>query len=75
MDTQPRRWSAPGAALLLVGGAIIAVVMAADVGGTPALEALAIRLGLAFAPLLLAIGLSLTMTGLWMLWRARHSSE
>lgn len=64
--------SALGAVLLVVGAAIMAVVMAADVGGTPALEALALRLGLAVAPLLLAIGLSLMLVGLWLLWRGRR---
>lgn len=74
MDQKARGGFVLGALLTLVGGAVIAVVMAADIGGTPALEALAHRLGLAFAPLLLAIGLSLWMTGLWLVWRARRAS-
>lgn len=64
-----------GALMALLGGAVVLMVMAADVGGTPQLEALAMRLGLAFAPLLLAIGLALTLTGLWLIWRARQPPE
>lgn len=71
-EERKRAPSALGAVLLLAGAAIMAVVMAADVGGTPALEALALRLGLAVAPLLLAIGLSLMLVGLWLLWRGRR---
>ena len=61
-----------GVVVLILGAAIMVVVMAADVGGPPALEALAYRLGLAWAPLLLAFGIALTLTGLWLLWRARR---
>ena len=75
MDQPVRRTSAPGVILLVVGLAIMAVVMAADVGGTDALEALAIHLGLAVAPLLLAIGLSLVLTGAWLICRSRRSPD
>ena len=57
--------------VLLLGLALVGVVMAADVGGTPALEALAHRLGLATAPLMLAFGIALSLTGGWMLVRRR----
>lgn len=69
------RSKAPGAILFILGAAIVALVMAADVGGTPALEALAHRLGLAVAPLLLAIGISTALVGLWLFWRAGRPEE
>jgi len=62
-----------GAILLVLGLLVTGTVMAADVGGTPTLEALAMRLGLAIAPLLLACGISLTLVGGWLLWRARRA--
>ena len=59
------------AAVVFVSGVVIlAAVLAADIGGTPALEAWAYSLGLAWAPLLQAMGLGLLLTGGWMLWRA-----
>jgi hypothetical protein len=75
MEQPVRRTSPLGAVLLVIGLAIMAVVMAADVGGTEALEALAIQLGLAVAPLLLAVGLSLALFGAWLMWRARGSPK
>ena len=73
MDAPTARSTVLGVILLVVGGAILAVVMAADVGGTEALERLALQLGLAVAPLLQAIGLSLALIGGWLIWRARRS--
>ena len=70
-----RRSQVPGLALLALGAVILVVVMAADVGGTPALEALAHRLGLAWAPLLQAFGIAFLLTGGWLVWRARKRSE
>ncbi|WP_293681923.1 hypothetical protein [uncultured Phenylobacterium sp.] len=66
----PPRWRRPLALLILGAGlALLTLVMAADIGGTPRLEALAFRLGLATAPLLQAFGIALSLTGGWMLWR------
>ena len=61
-----------GVALLVLGLLLLALVAAADIGGTPALEALALRLGLAIAPLLEAFGVALSLTGGWLVWRARR---
>ena len=61
-----------GAVLLMIGLALLGVVLAADVGGTPQLEALAIQLGLATAPLLEAFGVAFTLTGGWLVLRARR---
>jgi hypothetical protein len=61
-----------GAVLFALGGAILGAVAAADIGGTPALEAWAHLLGLAWAPLLEALGLALVLTGGWLLWRSRR---
>ena len=61
-----------GVVLLLIGLALLALVAAADIGGTPALEALAIRLGLATAPLLEGFGIALSLTGGWLVLRARR---
>jgi hypothetical protein len=69
---EPRRRPSvvPGAILTLLGAAGLAVVLAADIGGTPALEALAFRLGLAWGPLLLGVSQVLFLVGVWLLWRA-----
>jgi hypothetical protein len=64
-----------GAVLFFFGLAILGAVLAADVGGTPALEAWAYALGLAWAPLLQATGIALFLTGGWMLWRSGHRDE
>ena len=64
-----------GAVLLMFGLALLGVVLAADIGGTPRLEALAMRLGLATAPLLEAFGVALTLTGGWLVWRARSGQR
>jgi hypothetical protein len=61
---------AVGAILALLGAAGMVVVLAADIGGTPALEALAFDLGLAWAPLLLGVSQAALLVGAWMLWRA-----
>jgi hypothetical protein len=61
-----------GAVLLAIGAALLLVVLAADVGGSAVLEALAFDLGLAWGPLLQAVGLSLALTGAWLLWRSRR---
>lgn len=73
MAEQDRRGSAMlGVALLLTGLLLLGVVAAADIGDTPGLEALALSLGLAVAPLLEAIGLVLALTGGWLIVRARR---
>jgi len=72
---RPRRSIVPGAILTLVGGAGVAVVIAADIGGAPALERLAYRLGLALGPLLLGVAQVLLLVGLWLVWRATRSKE
>jgi hypothetical protein len=64
-----------GAIVLLLGLALLALVAAADIGGTPALEALALRLGLATAPLLEAFGVALSLTGGWLVWRTRRRGQ
>lgn len=56
-----------GAVLFALGVAILGAVLAADIGGTPALEAWAHVLGLAWAPLLQALGIALFLVGGWML--------
>ena len=61
-----------GAVLLMAGLALLGLVLAADVGGTPRLEALAMQLGLATAPLLEACGVGLSLTGGWLIVRARR---
>ena len=66
----PPRWRGRlGVLLLAVGLMLLTLVMAANAGGTPWLEALAFRLGLATAPLLLAFGIALALAGGWLLWR------
>jgi hypothetical protein len=60
-----------GAVVFAVGLALMILVMVADIGGSPQLEALAYRLGLATAPLLLAFGIALSLTGGWMLFGRR----
>jgi len=70
-----RRSPVAGVVTLAAGAVLMIVVMAANAGGTPALEALAHRLGLAWAPLLLAFGIALSLTGLWLLWRGRDRPE
>lgn len=60
-----------GGVMLVVGVVLFATVMAADVGGTPRLEALAMHLGLAVAPLMMAVAIALSLTGGWLVWRAR----
>jgi hypothetical protein len=73
MTVKPsRRSPLPGIVLALAGGGLTGAVMAANSGPTPALEALAWKLGLALAPLLLGVGLVALMTGLWLIWRARR---
>jgi hypothetical protein len=61
-----------GVVLLVLGLTLLAVVLAADVGRTPKLEALALSLGLAVAPLLEATGLVLALAGGWLIVRARR---
>lgn len=75
MSHAPDPRSAPGGrilgALLFAAGAVMLLaVLAADVGGTPQLEAWAQMLGLAFGPMLQAVGLALFLTGGWLLWRS-----
>jgi hypothetical protein len=60
----------PGVVLTLLGGAGVALVLAADIGGTPRLEALAFALGLAWGPLLLGVSLVMLRVGVWLLGRA-----
>jgi hypothetical protein len=67
-----RRGGLLGAILLVLGIAILAAVAAADIGGTPALEAWALMLGLALGPLLLAVGVAAALVGGWLLWRTRQ---
>jgi Mg/Co/Ni transporter MgtE len=62
----------PGALLAVVGGACVLMVLAGDIGGTPKLEALAWRLGLAVGPLIMAFGQVTGLVGLWLMWRARR---
>ena len=61
-----------GGVLLMLGLVLLGVVLAADIGGTPWLEALALQLGLATAPLLEAFGVALALTGGWLIVRARR---
>ena len=69
----PPRWQGRLAVVVFaVGIALVTLVQAANIGGTPQLEALAYRLGLAIAPLLQAFGIALTLTGAWMLWGRRR---
>lgn len=74
-DNAPSRSLLPGLILTLIGAGLSALVLAANTGGPPALEALAWRLGLAAGPLLLGIGQVALLTGLWLLWRARRRPE
>lgn len=59
-----------GAVLVLTGAGCIATVIAANYGRSPAAEALAFELGLAFAPALSAVGLCLALVGAYVFWRA-----
>ncbi|MBW8813102.1 MAG: hypothetical protein JF588_06715 [Caulobacterales bacterium] len=59
-----------GAALALTGLGCIATVFAANYGRSHAAETLAFRLGLAFAPLISAVGLCLVLIGVAVFWRA-----
>lgn len=68
----PRRSPLLGILLTIAGAGLTGVVMAANSGPTPALEALAWKLGLALAPLLLGVGIVALLTGLWLIWRARR---
>jgi len=67
-----RRGGLLGAILLALGIIMLVAVAAADIGGTPALEAWAMTLGLALAPLLLAAGIAALLVGGWLVWRARR---
>ena len=67
-----RRGGLLGAILLVLGIVMLVAVAAADIGGTPALEAWAMTLGLAVAPLLLAAGVAALLVGGWLIWRARQ---
>ena len=71
-DDPPRRGGFLGAIVLAAGLVILGAVMAADIGGTPALEKWALMLGLALAPLLQAVGIGATLVGGYMLWRSRR---
>lgn len=64
-----------GGMLLLAGAAMLLAVLAADIGGTPTLEAWAYTLGLAFGPMLQATGLALFLIGGWILWRSGRRED
>jgi hypothetical protein len=59
-----------GAVLALTGLGCIATVFAANYGRSHAAETLAFRLGLAFAPMISAVGLCLVLIGGYVFWRA-----
>ncbi len=59
-----------GVVLILTGAGCIAIVVAANYGRSSAAEALAFQLGLAFAPMLSAVGLCLALIGAYVFWRA-----
>jgi hypothetical protein len=60
------------AVLVLAGLGCVATVFAANYGRSRAAEALAFRLGLAFAPMLSAAGLCLVLIGVFVLWRGER---